>query len=118
MSHVLEIRSYTLHPGTQAQFDRLFHEQALPLLLAAGTDVVTARPSLHDPASYVLMRAYASVADRGQSQDQFYGSAAWRDGPREAILACIAHYTSVIIEADAALLASLRRPVSLNTGYG
>ena len=109
MPQVLEIRTYTLHPGTATQFDRLFHEQALPLLQAAGTDVVAARPSLHDPDSYVLMRAYASLAERESSQDQFYGSAAWREGPRESILGCIAHYTSVVIEADAALLASLRR---------
>ncbi|MFL6710476.1 MAG: NIPSNAP family protein [Massilia sp.] len=109
MSQVLEIRTYTLHPGTAGQFDRLFHEQALPLLHAAGTDVVSARASLHDPESYVLMRAYPSLAARETMQDQFYGSAAWREGPREAILACIAHFTSVVIEADAVLLASLRR---------
>jgi hypothetical protein len=109
MNHVIEIRTYTLKPGTGAAFDRLFHEQALPLLRAAGTDVVAALRSLDDPDAYVLMRAYASVDERNRSQDRFYGSAIWREGPREAILACIVHYTSVMIGADAALLDGLRK---------
>lgn len=109
MRQVVEIRSYTLKPGTADEFNRLFHEQALPLLRAAGTDVVTARACLHDPESYVLMRAYPSAAARDISQDQFYGSAAWREGPREAVLACIEHYTTVVIEADEALIGSLRQ---------
>lgn len=108
MNQVLEIRTYTLIPGAGAQFHRLFHEQALPLLRAAGTDVIAARASLDDPDAYVLMRAYASVDERNVSQDRFYGSADWREGPREAILACIAHYTSVVIEADDSMLNSLR----------
>jgi NIPSNAP len=108
MDQVVEIRSYTLKPGTAAAFERLFLEQALPLLRAAGTDVVAARASLHEPDAYVLMRAYPSLAAREHSQDQFYGSAAWRDGPREAVLACIEHYTTVVIEASPALLGSLR----------
>ena len=49
MPPVLEIRAYTLHAGMAEQLDRLFHEQALPLLQASGTDVVAARRSLHRP---------------------------------------------------------------------
>ena len=49
---------------------------------------------------YVLIRGYASVAELQQSQDAFYGSAEWRDGPREAIVSLIESDISVVIPAD------------------
>jgi hypothetical protein len=55
------------------------------------------------------MRSYASLEDRQQSQDAFYGSDEWRLGPREAILALIDAHTSVVIEVDEATLRGLRR---------
>ncbi len=109
MTRYIEIRSYNLRPGTGANFDRLVVEQAVPMLRRWNVDVVSCRPSLHDADSYCLIRAYASLADREQSQDAFYGSDEWRQGPREAILALIESYTSVVIEIDEATLQGLRR---------
>ena len=37
-----------------------------------------------------------------QSEDAFYGSDDWRKGPREAILALILNYTTIVLPADAA----------------
>lgn len=108
MGRFVEIRTYTLKAGASRQFHQLMQEGALPLLRAAGTDVVTARPSLHEADSYLLIRAYRSLEQRSRSQDDFYGSAAWLQGPREAILACIDNYTTAVIEADDALVDSLR----------
>jgi hypothetical protein len=108
MARFVEIRTYTLKAGVSAHFHQLMQAQALPLLRAAGTDVVAARPSLHTPDSYMLIRAYRSLDQRSRSQDDFYGSAAWLQGPREAIIACIENYTTAVIEADDALLDSLR----------
>ncbi len=109
MDRIVEIRTYTLKPGSAEQFHRIMQEQSLPLLRAAGTDVVAARPSMHAPDSYLLIRAYQSLAQRGRSQDDFYASAAWLQGPREAVMACIEHYTTAVIEADDALIGSLRQ---------
>jgi hypothetical protein len=108
MGHIVEIRTYTLKAGLSWHFHQLMQEQALPLLCAAGTDVVTARPSLHAPDSYMLIRAYQGLDQRSRSQDDFYGSAAWLQGPREAIMACIDNYTTAVLEADDALIDSLR----------
>src|SRR5918993_729253 len=106
---VVEIRSYNLKPGTRDQFHRLFLEQALPMLQRWKVDVVAYGPSLHDKDSYYLMRAFPSIEDRQKSEDAFYGSDEWKQGPREAILAAIDSYTTVVINADAALLTSLRK---------
>lgn len=48
--------------------------------------MVHAGPSAHDVDGFVLIRAYASAAERAERQDAFYGSDAWRQGPREAVL--------------------------------
>jgi hypothetical protein len=55
------------------------------------------------------MRAYSSVEDRQRSEDAFYGSDEWRKGPREAILAAIESYTTVVIRLDQGTLAGLRK---------
>jgi hypothetical protein len=71
-------------------------------------DVVAYGPSAHDADSYYLMRAYASLDDRQQSEDAFYGSDEWKKGPREAVLADIDTYTTVVVTLDAAAVRGLR----------
>ena len=72
-------------------------------------DVVRYGVSPHDKDSYYLMRAYASLEDREQSQDAFYGSDEWKLGPREPILALIETYTSVVIEMEESTVNALRQ---------
>lgn len=110
MTHFLEIRSYTLQPGTRAEFHRLFVEEAMLLLKRWNVDVVAYGPSLHDENSYYLMRRYDSLAQREESENGFYGSDEWRQGPREAIIALIENYTEIVIELDDAALQGLRKP--------
>ena len=111
MPELIEIRTYQLKCGTAAQFHALLHTQSLPFLRAAGTDVVAAQASLHDPNAYVLIRAYASLAERLKTQAEFYGSAAWLNGPRAAVMDCIDSYHTVVLAAEPSLIAGLRRPV-------
>jgi ketosteroid isomerase-like protein len=108
-SRIVEIRSYNLKPGTRERFHQKFLAEALPMLKRWQVDVVAYGPSLHDGDSYYLMRSFPSVGDRERSEDAFYGSDEWRLGPREAILADIASYTTVVVRLDDATLAGLRR---------
>jgi ketosteroid isomerase-like protein len=114
MDRVVEIRSYSLKPATRDHFHQLFVQEALPMLRRWKVDVVAYGPSLHDRDSYYLMRSYASVEDRQRSEDAFYGSAEWREGPRAAILAAIESYTTVVIELDDATLRGLRGAMKEN----
>jgi hypothetical protein len=68
---ILEIRSYTLRPETRDYFHRLFIEKSLPLLQQARIDVVGYGASLHDSNSYFLMRSYASIKQRQESEDSY-----------------------------------------------
>ena len=109
MNHVVEIRSYTLKPGTRDEFHRLFLEAAYPMLKRWNVDVVAYGPSLHDENSYYLMRRFDSLAHREQNEESFYGSDEWRQGPREAIIACIENYAEIVLELDESTVQGLRK---------
>jgi hypothetical protein len=109
LSMILEIRTYNLHSGTRDDFHALVIEHSLPMLARWKMDVVRYGASANDDDTYYLMRAFASLADRDQQEDAFYGSDEWRQGPRESILALIESFTTLVIEVDEAILNGLRR---------
>jgi hypothetical protein len=104
---IIEIRTYRLHPGTAAEFVRIMREQSLPLLASAGIRVLAAGESLvaedgHEEA--YLIRAYGSLDERDRQEAEFYGSDAWRNGPREAIISRIVQYHTIAIEVPERLV--------------
>jgi len=96
---VLELRVYRLKPGSGEAFHRLVLEESLPLLERWGVEVVAFGPSLGDEDLYHLVRAYPSVDELRRSQEAFYGSDEWRQGPREAIVSLIEVDISVVVPA-------------------
>jgi hypothetical protein len=109
MNHFVEIRSYNLKHGTRDEFHRLFIEEAFPMLKRWNVDVVAYGPSRHDEDSYYLIRRYDSLDQREESENAFYGSDEWRQGPREAILALIENYTEIVLELDEVTVQGLRK---------
>lgn len=99
---ILEIRTYRLTPDSDAEFTRLFRDEALPLLADMGIRVVDFGLSLASEDGRrdgYLIRAFASIEDRDRQENEFYGSRAWREGPREAILSLIQDYHTVVLDA-------------------
>ena len=108
MSQLIEIRSYNLKPGTREEFHRLFLEEAFPMLQRWNVDVVAYGPSIHDQDSYFLIRRFDTLAGREESENAFYGSGEWKQGPREAIIALIDNYTEIVLELEEATIDGLR----------
>lgn len=99
----LEIRTYRLKPGTLVEFVRLMREESLPLHAKQGIMVVDHGASVVDDDGHeyaYLIRAFASLAERESQEEAFYAGDEWRSGPREAIIACIASYHTVVLEAS------------------
>lgn len=109
MSRIVEIRTYKLRPGAGPAYERLFREDATPMLARHGIDVVAFGQSKGDADGYYLIRAFDDLDDRTRSEDAFYGSAEWCQGPRESILALIESYTDLVIELDEPTIDGLRR---------
>jgi len=100
---IVEIRTYRLKPGTSGDFVRTMREQCVPLLERLGLRVVSCGASLvaedgHDEA--FLMRAFESLDARREQEESFYGSDAWRNGPREAIVSRIDSYHTIVLEVS------------------
>jgi hypothetical protein len=108
MTRTVEIRSYALKPGSGPAFERLFRERAEPMLRAYGMDVVVFGKSAHDENAYFLIRAFDSLEHLTKSEDEFYGSAQWRNGPREAVLSHIKSYQDTVIMLSAEAVERLR----------
>ena len=53
-------------------------------------------------------RGFPSVEERQKSEDAFYGSEEWKQGPRAAVLAAIDSYTTIVIRVDDNTLRGLR----------
>lgn len=105
----VEVRAYKLKPGTRTAFHARMVEVSVPLLRAWSTDVVAFGPVPNETDGYHLLRAYRDVADLEARQAEFYGSAAWRQGPREAILAAIDSHVSTVLWLSPASIEDLRR---------
>jgi len=108
MQRLVEIRSYKLKPGNGARFHDLVVNQSMPPVRSFGMDVVTFGPSVHDPDAYFLVRAYDSLEHRRSSQEAFYSSAAWRNGPRQSIIELIEADWDVVLWLTPAAIDAMR----------
>jgi len=97
---VLDLRTYQLVPGGGEDFDRLFRERALPMLERFGIEVLRYGPSLEDADLYFLMRTFSSVTHRNEQLDAFYGSDEWRQNHRDAALALLETYHTLLISLN------------------
>ena len=101
---IIELRVYTLKPGSRSAFEQRFAEQVLPMLQRHGIKVVHAGPSLHDDDSFCLIRAFASLEARERQLAGFYGSDEWLTRHDEAVMAMIDHYSTCVMKADEAAI--------------
>jgi hypothetical protein len=108
-TRIVDIRIYKLKPGKAKDFHRLVHEQSIPLVKQWGHDVLAYGPSLTDADSYFLIRAYDSIEQMQADQDAFYGSEAWKDGPREAIVDLIEDMMESVFDLSGEAVDAIRR---------
>jgi hypothetical protein len=108
MQRLIEIRSYRLKPGSGARFHDLVVSRSMPLLRKSGTDVVAFGQSVHDPDAYFLVRAYDDLDHRRLSQEAFYSSDAWRNGPRQSIVELIEADWDIVLWLTPAAVDAMR----------
>ena len=105
---LVEIRAYRLKPGTRDDFHTAVTRQALPMVRAYGMDVVAHGPVANDDNGYFLVRSFATLDELKAQEDGFYGSAAWREGPREALVSRIDTYVDTLLWLSPAAIDDLR----------
>lgn len=114
MTRIIEILMYTLKPGSGLDFHQIMQNVSVPLHLEAGIDVVSYGSSLHDCDSYHLIRSYESESHRQVSQDVFYASDAWKQGPRVDIISRIEISTTTVMALAQDVIDAIRASVDLS----
>jgi hypothetical protein len=74
---ILELRQYTLHPGTRPGFIERFEREFQDTQEAVGIKVLGTFLDLDDPDRFVWFRGFASLDERAASLAAFYGGPAW-----------------------------------------
>lgn len=97
---VLEILTLDVKPGRRDEFHHLYVTEALPLLRQWKFQVLEHGPSLHDASSYYIIRLFNSLEDRRASEDAYYNSDDWKNGPRTAILDLVDHFAYAVVSAS------------------
>jgi NIPSNAP len=97
---ITELRIYKLKEGRSAEFLKTFEEQSLPMLKKWKVDLVDYGFSLIDADCFYLIRNYDSIEQRKESQDAFYSSEEWINGPEKSIMSCIDTYNTSVIDSE------------------
>lgn len=97
---ITEIRIYKLKENTATEFITVFTEQSLPMMKRWRVNVVDYGFSLIDKESFYLIRSYESIEQRKESQEAFYGSDEWINGPEKAIMGCIDTYNTSVVDSE------------------
>lgn len=77
---LLEIRTYTLHPGLRDAFVSWFEAEVVPAMEAAAMRIVGSFTSVEDDDVFVYLRAFADADERDRQYRDFYESPAWLGG--------------------------------------
>ncbi|MBK9377382.1 MAG: NIPSNAP family protein [Saprospiraceae bacterium] len=103
---ITEIRIYKFKENSSENFIKVFTEQSLPMMKSWKINVVDYGFSLIDKESFYLIRNYESLEQRKESQDAFYGSDEWINGPEKEIMDCIDTYNTIVTD-NSTFLANL-----------
>jgi len=81
---IVELRQYTLHPGRFDAFVKLFEDEFVDPLEAAGMTVIGQFRDLDDPNRFVWLRGFRDMSSRADSLEAFYGGPVWKARREEA----------------------------------
>ncbi len=94
---LLEMRLFTLRPGTRAEFDRISRDGTIPLMRRLGITVIAHGPSLNNESGYFLLRAFPSESERIEQSQALYTTPEWIEKYDASIMAMIDDYDTAVM---------------------
>ena len=104
---LLEMRLFTLRPGTRPEFDRISRDGTIPMMRRYGIHVVDFGPMLNDEDGYFLLRAFGSEEERVEKSQAIYATTEWEENYDAPVTAMIADYRTAVIPATQSLAPTL-----------
>ena len=109
-NRIVELRRYTLKPGSRAGFIDLFERELLEPQEKAGMSIDGLFRDPDRPDVFVWMRSFPDMEARRRSLEAFYGGPIWRVH-RDAANACIVDSDDVLLLDGPQPRADLRGPL-------
>ena len=103
---VVELRQYTLHPGTRDTLVRIFDEHFVESQERCGMRVIGQFRDRDDPDRFVWLRGFPDMEARTRALEAFYGGPVWKEHSPAANATMVDH-TNVL----------LLKPVSATDGF-
>ncbi|HJP68921.1 MAG TPA: NIPSNAP family protein [Sphingomicrobium sp.] len=101
-SPVIELRQYTLYPGTRDTFVELFDRELIEPQEAEGIRVIGQFRDIGDPNRFVWLRGFADMPSREKALTNFYFHApAWKAHSEAARLAVIDSTDALLLRPPA-----------------
>jgi hypothetical protein len=97
-SWLLEIRLFTLNPGTRDEWHRISRDGTTPLMRKLGINVVAYGPSLNNEDGYYLIRAFASEQERTELGASLYEQPEWDEQYDAPLSAMMADYHTAVLQ--------------------
>jgi len=104
---VVELRQYTLHPGTRDTLVRIFDEHFVESQERCGMRVIGQFRDLDDPDRFVWLRGFPDMEARTQALEAFYGGPVWKEHSPAANATMVDH-TNVLLLKPADRTAGFR----------
>jgi hypothetical protein len=102
----VELRQYTLHPGSRDVLIELFDREFVESQEAVGMTVIGQFRDLDDPNRFVWLRGFRDMPSRALALKEFYGGPVWKAHRDVA--------NATMIDSDNVLLL---RPARLQSGF-
>jgi hypothetical protein len=74
---IIEFRTYTMRPGTRAEFAAFFEREAIPRMREVGMTVLGQFSSVSDENCFAYARTFDSIEQRERQYRLFYESEDW-----------------------------------------
>ena len=105
---LLEMRLFTLKPGTRAEFDRISRDGTIPMMRRYGINVVAFGPSLNNEDGYFLLRAFPSEPERVRQSQAIYATDEWEQNYDQPVTSMIADYQTAVMATSEQLVGQLQ----------
>jgi hypothetical protein len=92
---LIELRFFTVEPGTREEFHRVSREGTIPLMRRLGIEVLSFGPALNDDDGYLLVRRFGSEEERVKLGAALYEAPEWAEFD-QPVGAMIADYRTVV----------------------
>lgn len=95
---VVELRQYTLHPGTRDTLVRIFDEHFVESQERCSMRVIGQFRDLDDPDRFVWLRGFPDMEARTRALEAFYGGPVWKEHSPAANATMVDHTNGLLLK--------------------